>query len=185
MTKAALVYSTKYGQTEKIVNYISKKLKDAGLENDVFNLEKGNDPNPHDYDSFIVASPIFIGNFSKKVINWIKANLPILKRKESSFFFVCMNAADPSSEARDADSMLRKKFVKLTLWSPKLLTSFAGAIDYPAYNWLIRLILKRISKQAGGSIDTSKCHEYTEWKMVDQFVNSFLARLSSDVAIHK
>ena len=41
---------------------------------------------------------------------------------------------------------------------------------YTQYNVLIRFVMKRIAKHAGGATDTSRDHEYTDWVALDQFV---------------
>ena len=42
-----------------------------------------------------------------------------------------------------------------------------------------RWMLKKIARQAGKDTDTSKNHEYTNWKAVDQFVSGFLSHLAA------
>jgi menaquinone-dependent protoporphyrinogen oxidase len=34
--------------------------------------------------------------------------------------------------------------------------------------------MKQISKKEGGSTDTSRDHEYTDWKSVERFAENFL-----------
>ena len=38
-------------------------------------------------------------------------------------------------------------------------------------------MMKKIARDAGKETDTSKNHEYTDWKAVDQFVSGFLAHV--------
>jgi menaquinone-dependent protoporphyrinogen oxidase len=51
----------------------------------------------------------------------------------------------------------------------------AGALLYRQYNWLVRLVMKRIAKAEGGSTDTSRDHEYTDWVDLDRFVAGLVA----------
>ena len=62
-----------------------------------------------------------------------------------------------------------------TGWRPKSTKAVAGALLYSKYNFLLRWIMKRISRQAGGTTDTSKDHEYTDWAALDRFVEEFVA----------
>ena len=39
--------------------------------------------------------------------------------------------------------------------------------------------MKKIARDAGKDTDTSKNHEYTDWKAVDQFVSGFLSHLAA------
>ncbi len=42
----------------------------------------------------------------------------------------------------------------------------AGALKYTQYNWFIRWVMKGIARKEGGSTDTSRDHEYTDWRQV-------------------
>jgi menaquinone-dependent protoporphyrinogen oxidase len=49
----------------------------------------------------------------------------------------------------------------------------AGALPYTKYNVFIRWIMKRIARQEGGDIDTSRDYEYTDWKALRLFAGEF------------
>jgi hypothetical protein len=65
-------------------------------------------------------------------------------------------------------------FFAATDFRPTAHKAIAGALLYTQYSWLIRLIMKRISKSEGGSTDTSRDHEYTDWKDLDAFVEGLV-----------
>jgi menaquinone-dependent protoporphyrinogen oxidase len=67
--------------------------------------------------------------------------------------------------------MLRRDFLGETGWSPALEATFAGAINFTEYNWLLRAYMKYASKFNGGSTDTSRDHEYTDWQQVAAFAS--------------
>ena len=53
----------------------------------------------------------------------------------------------------------------------------AGAINYTRYNPLLRWYMKRASKLNGGSTDTSRDHEYTDWTQVERLANEFVEKV--------
>jgi menaquinone-dependent protoporphyrinogen oxidase len=75
------------------------------------------------------------------------------------------------------DSLVAK-----TGWQPTLAASFAGAVKYREYNFLVRQLMKRIAKQAGLSTDTSQNHVYTDWDAVTAFAKDFETLLSQRAA---
>ena len=71
------------------------------------------------------------------------------------------------------------EFVEDTRWRPAHIKPVAGALLYSKYNPLVRFIMKRIAKEAGGATDTSRDYEYTDWVGLDRFVDELADELSS------
>jgi menaquinone-dependent protoporphyrinogen oxidase len=72
--------------------------------------------------------------------------------------------------ALDVDRMLGK-FFNETQWLPTLSKPVAGALLYTRYNFLLRLIMRRIARKAGAATDTSRDFDYTDWVGLDKFVD--------------
>lgn len=91
-----------------------------------------------------------------------------------------MTDAPPEKrEAASADvHRMIDEFLELTGWQPGKIQAVAGALLYTKYNFFLRLLMKRIAKAAGGDTDTSRDHEYTDWKALDHFVEEFLPALA-------
>jgi menaquinone-dependent protoporphyrinogen oxidase len=51
----------------------------------------------------------------------------------------------------------------------------AGALAYSRYNVIVRFVMKRIARQAGGPMDASRDDELTDWAALDRFVGDALA----------
>jgi len=45
----------------------------------------------------------------------------------------------------------------------------AGALKYTQYNFFIKWVMKGIARKEGGSTDTSRDHEYTDWEQVTAY----------------
>ncbi|MGC9492492.1 flavodoxin domain-containing protein, partial [Vibrio genomosp. F10] len=50
---------------------------------------------------------------------------------------------------------------------------FAGALYYPRYKWIDRVMIRFIMKLTGGETDTTKEVEYTNWSKVSIFAKKF------------
>jgi len=78
----------------------------------------------------------------------------------------------------DVQKVLDRFFAE-TGWHPERVKPVAGALLYTQYNFLIRFVMKRIAKHAGGSTDTSRDYEYTDWVALDRFVAELVEEFSS------
>lgn len=174
MKRVAIVYSTKYGQTKKIADYIENKLQARGLSTYLINSAEGA-AIPAEVDGAIYGGPVYGGKFPKPLVNWVKYNRDRLDQLPAAFFMVSLNAADKRPEARATERKLMEQFIEQSNFAPALTGSFAGALKYREYIWPLRLVMRWISGRSGGSTDTSQNHEYTVWSEVDSFLGAFLS----------
>ena len=63
------------------------------------------------------------------------------------------------------------KFTADTGWTPARIATVAGRLAYTQYNWLVRLMMRRIARKEGGATDTSRDHEYTDWAQVERLAD--------------
>ena len=90
-----------------------------------------------------------------------------------------MAMASSIKEEHDEVEQIAKDFLKETQWYPKTVWHIAGALKYTEYNYFKKLLMRSIAKKEGGSVDTSKDHEYTNWDEVKKNVLSFMNRLET------
>jgi menaquinone-dependent protoporphyrinogen oxidase len=98
-------------------------------------------------------------------------------------FAVSMAAATPTP-GPDPSGHLASLYDQVD-WKPSFAVAFAGALPYRKYNWLLRLIMQRISKASGHTTDTSKNHEFTSWAAVESFSDRVAALLPDVVVAHR
>ena len=180
-----MVYSTQYGQTEKIARRIRDFLQQQGLEAKAFSIDRKEalDSIPLDeYDCVVVGAPVYVGKFPPLLIHWAKDHAAQLRKLPTAFFSVSLNAADKRTEARAEDARLVREFLTQTGMMPRVISSLIGALHYRKYGWLKRWMLRRISKSNGGPTDTSQDHELTNWEGVEEFARSVagIASLNDD-----
>jgi menaquinone-dependent protoporphyrinogen oxidase len=180
--KCLVIFSSKYGQTEKIATRIADNLRSSGVEVDVQPAETvGKSKHLSDYDLVVVGSPIYFGKHLRTVSQFISENLATLNHKTSAFFSVSLSASGNPKQQSDASRAV-DAFLEERGWIPKTTTSFGGALPYRKYGWLTRMLMKWISSREGGSTDTSRDHEYTDLNEVDAFAKELLTIAAADNA---
>ncbi|MBD1577688.1 menaquinone-dependent protoporphyrinogen IX dehydrogenase [Vibrio sp. S11_S32] len=166
MKKYLILYSTTDGQTHKIANHIANQI---GVENcQLLNLIEADDVDLTQYEKVIIGASIRYGHFNKKLYSFINKNEQQLQAMESFFYGVNLTARKEGKDTPEGSSYIQKFLVKST-WQPKLIGVFAGALYYPRYRWLDRVMIRLIMTMTGGETDTSKEVEYTNWEKVTEF----------------
>lgn len=168
--RTLLVYGTSYGQTAKIATRIESILRDRGHAVTVANAAE---PLPFqslaDFDAIVVGSSIIARGHQKSVEEFIRKEAVLLNSKPSAFYSVSGSAGSTSPVERATAERLRDEFLTRVAWTPRIRVSFAGAVNYTRYNFLLRWYMKKASAKGGGSTDTSRDHEYTDWNQVERF----------------
>lgn len=174
MKHMAIIIASVHGQTRKIAGFLHRQLQNYDVTAEVFATEDGRlRPVPlANFDAIIIGAPVYTGKFPAAIEHWTRDNLQAIQAKPCAFFLVSLNAADKRPEARMADDRLLHQFMERTGIKPDFIASFAGALHYSRYNFLIRWIMKRISASAGGPTDTSRDYELTDWNQVSAFAEA-------------
>jgi len=169
MPRILIVYGSTHGQTAKVARFLAGELQGEAVE-------ASSAPDPAPYDGVIVAASVHIGDFQKSVRQWVAAHASSLEAKPTAFLAVCLGVlqAEPQVK-RDLEGIVGK-FLARTGWRPSETKLVAGAVLYTRYNWFLRWMMKRIAAKAGGSTDTSRDHEYTDWADLAAFARSFARR---------
>ena len=165
MTRVLVLYASTHGHTGKIAERIAAAIGPAAELRSI-------DAVPGlalDYDAVIVGASVHAGHHQKAVRKWVHGHAAALNGMPSAFFSVCLSAADDSDEAR-ADA---QRYIDETLteagWTPRLVQSFAGALQYREYDVFTRMLIKLMMRHGGHPTDTSRDHDFTDWDAVDRF----------------
>jgi menaquinone-dependent protoporphyrinogen oxidase len=165
--KVLILYSTTDGQTRNIASYIASVLQVTDVC-DVIDLRHAQHLDLQRYQKVVVGASIRYGHFNPLLEKFIKQNLEILNQMPSAFYAVNLTARKPEKRTVQTNPYVRKFLIK-TPWKPALSTVFAGALRYPRYRWMDRLMIQFIMRLTGGETDTSKDVEYTDWDDVTRF----------------
>jgi len=135
--KTLLVYSSKYGCTEKCAEILAEKLSG---ETRLINLKMDKNPDLSGYDSVVVGGPVYIGKINKEVKSFCAKNLDLLRRRRQGLFICCM------AEGEQAEDELDAAFPKELLETAIAKDYFGGEFMVTKMNSMDRLIVKKIAK---------------------------------------
>ncbi len=169
MQKILIIFGSEEGQTEKVAEFIANRLRKHNHEVDVY---KGNRlPKTfsiNSYNAIIVAGSVHKLKYQKYIVEFASKYHAALDSVPSAFVSVSMAEAQGGFQQEWFDN-----FIDDTGWKPKKFASFAGALMYRKYNFIVRSLIKKFAEKGGLNTDTSRNHEYTDWEAVARFADEF------------
>lgn len=132
-----IVYSTKYGCTEKCAGILSEKL-DGKV--DLCNLKTAKPLDLSQYDKVIIGGSIYIGKIQKEVSEFCARNLDVLKKKKTGLFICCMR------DGATAEAEIKDNFPKELLNNAVAKDYFGGEFIFKKMKALDRFIAKKVAK---------------------------------------
>jgi menaquinone-dependent protoporphyrinogen oxidase len=184
MKPILIVYATREGQTRRIAEHIAADIRAHGRTAEVANAR---DPQVSralaGCAAVVVAASIHMGKHEPEMVAFVREQRSALETLPAAFLSVSMAEAGAEDERASAESRAQarrdveeqiKDFFDRTAWHPARVKPVAGALLYTKYNFIVRFMMKQIVKKKGGSTDTSRDHEYTDWAALDHFVSDLL-----------
>ena len=153
VTKALIVYGTRYGATEMTSEEIANVLRQEGLDVKVVNLKTDKVKDITEYELVIVGSGIQINRWTKEPEKFLKKFQKELAKKKVALF-VCCGSTEPLDDKTDkAESIekartkyLEEKAAKYNL-QPIALGLFGGVYNYNRVPWLFGKFMQAIKPQ--------------------------------------
>ncbi|MDG6221811.1 MAG: flavodoxin domain-containing protein [Candidatus Bathyarchaeota archaeon] len=188
MSKALIVYGTRYGATEMTSNEIADVFRQEGLDTTVVNLKNGKVKDINDYDLVVVGSGIKIKKWTKEPEKFLNTFKNELANKKTALF-ICCGAKYPLDEKTNIETELEyarthhleEKAAKYNL-QPISLGLFGGVYNFNRMGWFFKKTLSGVKPQleeAGvpqtepGLYDTRDINNIRNWaKDVAQKANS-------------
>ncbi|HHX67576.1 MAG: flavodoxin domain-containing protein [Miniphocaeibacter sp.] len=131
-----IVYSSKYGCTEKCVKYLENRI-DYNVE--IINLKKDKLVDLGTYDTVIIGSPIYMGKALKEVRNFCKKYLKLLLKKKVILFLCC-------TTPNKLDEFLVGNFSNELLSHVRDRINFGGEIQLEGMGFIDKQIVKMAEK---------------------------------------
>lgn len=188
MAHVLIVYVSHDGQTARIARCIGEVLREQGQCVTLWDARHRQEPDPlaaagGAVDGVIVGGAIRKGRYARELRAWVRRHRARLAQCPSAFFSVSLAAASPEEAGRADALRCLENFLSGTGWQPALSASFAGALPYTRYGWLLRRIMRGIVRRAGSQdLDMHRDYEYTDWEAVRAFASDFLAELGASAA---
>lgn len=132
-----IVYTSKYGCTEKCAELLSKELNG---EVDIINLKRIRDINISKYEKIIIGGSIYIGKIQNEVTEFCSKNLEKLKEKRIGLFICGMQEGDA------INTELNKNFNPVLIKIADAKECFGGEFIFNKMNFIDKFIVKRVSK---------------------------------------
>ena len=175
--KTLILFSTRDGQTREIAAYLASELKELGIYSDVVNLNRAEQIAWQDYDRVVIGASIRYGHFHPALDRFVKKHTAVLNKMPGAFYSVNLVARKAEKRTPQTNNYTRK-FLMQSPWRPDISAVFAGALRYPRYGWLDKMMIRLIMKMTGGETDTSKEVVYTDWQQVGRFARE-IAQMTS------
>lgn len=186
MKTLAVLYATREGHTRRIAEHVAATLRARHFMVKTYDVA---DRLPADFDlprcaGALLAASIHIGKHEKEMVAFVTKHRAQLERMPCMFLSV--NLSQAGVEDANATARRRKRakanvakmideFLRKTGWKPDRVHPVAGALLYRQYRLPVRLMMRFIAKLVGANTDTTRDHEYTDWRAIDRFAEE-LAR---------
>lgn len=170
--KTLILYSSRNGHTCKIAHFIANFFHQSKIC-DVKNLHNNFDINLENYQRIVIGASVRYGYFSIKFYKFIKDKIHYLNSIPSAFYTVSLLARHDYYNTPNTNTYT-KKFLKNTLWCPKISAVFAGALKYSHYNILIKLLIFFIMKINNKNMSVQSDIEFTDWQQVRKFAERII-----------
>lgn len=167
MARILFLYSSVYGQSQKVCERLRSGLLARGHSADVLPIQQ-HGADPAAYDAIVIGASIRHGKHNPAVMEFIQRHQSLLESKPSAFFSVSLVARKPGKDTA-ATNPYAKAFLARSPWRPKAAAVFGGVLDYQRYNLFDRYVIRLIMTINKGPTDLHTAHEFTDWQKVDQF----------------
>ena len=176
--QALIAYGTTDGHTQKVASEIAGDLKQRSFEVQTVDVSQPlNGIALADYDVCIVEASVRQKQYSEAVISFVSSNTQALNDMPSAFVSVSMAAAFAEGHP-DAESYVTQ-LLRQTGWKPAIVHHAAGALRSSRYDYFQEQIIRHIVLKDHQTELTSGDHEFTDWKRLKRFLDTFYA-ISTD-----
>jgi menaquinone-dependent protoporphyrinogen oxidase len=178
-------FASTEGQTALIAIRLAEVLHEHGLDSQAIDVSTS-EAATIDWTCVrgaLVGASLHIGKHQKSATRFVHAHAADLNAVPSAFFSVSLSAASKNRNEVEEAERIARAFPAAHGWKPCFILSVAGRLAYREYNFLIRFIVQRIAKKEGGSTDTSRDHELTDWDEVDRLGREMATAIHARAAV--
>jgi menaquinone-dependent protoporphyrinogen oxidase len=167
MDKQVLVaYATKYGATAEIAEKIGQVLRQAGLPTDVLPVDGVGDLGA--YEAVVLGSAVYIGQWRKDAVRFLKANETVLAGK-----LVWLFSSGPTGEGDPVELAQGWQFPgKLQPIADRIephdIAIFHGAVDVGKLNLIEKWMLNNVRAPIG---------DFRDWEAITSWARATAAAL--------
>jgi menaquinone-dependent protoporphyrinogen oxidase len=192
MKRVLVLYATMEGQSLKVAQHATQRLREAGFSVRTLDVDDlGALFSLRDYLAVLLVAPVHMSLHPRSMCRFVSEEREELAKLPALFLSLSLSqagveltSATPQQRERASADVqyLIKRFCEATGFPSRQVVPIAGCLAYSQYGFFKRLVMKRIAKKAGGSTDTSRDHEYTNYALVDAAVDRLTAGLVEQAA---
>ncbi len=172
--KVLVLYGTTEGQTRKIADFVTTKLKDRG--DVVAMIDAADVPwdlRPQDYDAAVLAGSLHAGVYQTPLIHFARKHHEALNKMPTAFLSVSLSAAGKDPEELKGIAVCADRFRKETGWTGGEIHQIAGAFRFAEYDYFKRWMMKIIAWEHGVKLGGAIELELTDWDALARIVQAF------------
>ena len=174
-----IVYGTTEGQTRKIASFMADRIRERSETVTLIDsIAVPKELDVEGFDAVIAAGSVHNGRHQAALFQFARDHREVLQAQLSAFISVSLSMASDDKEDRLDAAACADRFFEAAEWKPTVTHLVAGAIRYSQYDFFKSWILRMIASTKGASTDTSRDHEFTDWKDLEAFVDSFLVQVA-------
>ena len=166
--KFLVAYGTKYGGPAEIAERIGQVLREAGLRTDVQPADRAGDPSH--YDAVVVGSGVYIGQWRKEAVKFVKDHAAALAGRKVWLF-----SSGPTDEGDPVELLngwrlpggLQETVDRI---GPQEIAVFHGVLDPDKLNFIERWMIKRVGSSMG---------DFRDWEAISAWARSIADELQA------
>jgi len=164
--KVLVAYASKYGATAEIAEKIAGVLREAGLTVDVVPANKVG--NPASYAAVVLGSAVYIGQWRKEAVKFLKSNQKLLVERPVWIF-----SSGPSGKGDPLELVKGWRFPGkirsvIETVKPVDIVVFHGSIDNEKMNAIERFMIKNVKAPPG---------DFRDWEAITAWAKKIAAEL--------
>ncbi|HEX6244280.1 MAG TPA: flavodoxin domain-containing protein [Polyangiales bacterium] len=177
MQKILVLYATREGQSLKVAEHVTQRLRARGLNVRQVEARQHKDSFMlSDYEAVLMVAPVYASFHPRELVRFASLHRELLATMPARLLSLSLSqagvelpSASPEQRARSGAGVreVTDRFCKATGFDPRRVVPVAGCLAYSKYGFLKRQLMRYIARKAGGSTDTSRDHEYTNFANVD------------------
>jgi menaquinone-dependent protoporphyrinogen oxidase len=175
-----VLYGTTEGQTRKVSEFVSDRLKAVGHDANLVDASDAasSDIKLREFDGVLVAASVHVGRYQSSVQEYVRSRYQTLNGIRTAFLSVSLSAASKDPDDVKGIAECVRQFTTDTLWKPGEIHHVAGAFRFTQYDFFKRWGMKLIAYQKGVSTDVSHDQELTDWMALARIVDEFVAKVA-------
>jgi menaquinone-dependent protoporphyrinogen oxidase len=187
MNRILVLYATVEGQSLKVAEHAARRLRDKGLNARTSDVNELHDPfQLSSYAAVLMVAPVHASFHPRAMVRFVSLQREQLARMPARFLSLSLSqagvelpSATPEQRQRSLEGVrhVTQLLCDATGFDLQRVVPIAGCLAYSKYGFLKRQVMRYIAKKAGGSTDTSRDHEYTNFANVDAVVDALCAEL--------